>query len=526
MTSPHAANRQIARSAGTVMIALALSQISNLVFTVLSARAFGAGHAMDVFAAANRVPETLFKLMAAGALGSAFIPTFAGLLTRDERQTAWKLASAIANLLFVGVSLAAVLAGIFAQPLVRYLLAPGFAADPALEAQTIHLMRLMLPSAVVFSLSGLVMGILNAHRVFFIPALTPSMYRLGLIFGVLFLAPRMGVEGLAWGVLLGASMHLLCQLPSLWRLKGAYIPSFGLKLPAVRAVGRLMLPRLFGVAVVELNFWVNANLASRMAAGSIIGLNWAFMIMLMPQAVIAQAVATAALPTLSAQYALGKLDDVRASLAASLRGILLLAFPAALGLILLRQAIVALMLQYGNFDRQDTDIVAWALLWYAAGLVGHCVVEILARAFYALHDTKTPVLVGAAAMGLNAVLSVAFARGFAQIGWLPHGGLALANSLATALEAAGLIVLMRQRLNGLHGRSVLALTARAALAALAMGGMLWAWLSLSMPAWLLALGGVALGGAVYLLATWLLGVDEVHRAGGIVLRRVGISRKR
>jgi putative peptidoglycan lipid II flippase len=492
------------------MLALALGQLTNLISLVLTAQAFGAAHATDVFSAANRVPETLFKLMAAGALGSAFIPTFTSLLARQQRQAAWKLASALSNLLLVGVSLMAVLAGIFAQPLVRYLLAPGLAADPALEALTVHLMRLMLPSAVIFSLSGLVMGILNAHQVFFIPALTPSMYRLGVIFGVVFLSPRMGIEGVAWGVLLGASLHLACQIPSLLRLKGVYSPSFGLQQPAVRAVGWLMLPRLFGTAVVELNFWVNANLASRMTEGSMIGLNWAFMIMLMPQAVIAQAVATAALPTLAAQYDQGRLEDVRAALAASLRGILLLALPAAAGLILLRQVIVALMLQYGNFDQRDTQLVAWALLWYAAGLVGHCIVEILARAFYALRDTQSPVLIGAAAMGLNVVLSFVFSWGFAQIGWLTVGGLALANSLATALEAVGLLVLMRRRLNGLQGRSIFTLTMQSALATLGMGLLLWAWVSYALPVWLLALGGVAAGGTLYLALTYLLGVAEVR----------------
>jgi putative peptidoglycan lipid II flippase len=498
------------------MIALALSQITNLISLVLTAQTFGASREMDAFNAANRVPETLFKLMAAGALGSAFIPTFMGLLTRGERQVAWKLASAITNLLLVGLIVAAIVAGIFAQPLVHYVLAPGF--DPALEALTVQLLRLMLPSAVIFSLSGLVMGILNSHHVFFIPALTPAMYRLGLIFGITFLARTLGlgIFGLAWGVLLGATLHLVSQLPGLWKLKGQYAITFGLNLPAVHEVGKLMLPRIFGVAVVELNFWVNTRLASYMSEASVTGLSYAFTIMLMPQAVIAQAVATAALPTLSSQYALGKFDDVRQALAASLRGILLLALPAALGLIMLRQPMVALMLQYGRFDERATQMVAWALLWYAAGLVGHCVVEILARAFYALHDTKTPVLIGAAAMGLNVALSFFFVSGFERIGWLPHGGLALANSLATALEAIGLLVLMRRRLNGLQGRWVLTLTAQAALATLGMGVALWGWLSLPLPAWLLAVGGVVCGGSVYLLLALMVGIDEIrHGLKGI-----------
>lgn len=501
------------------MIALALSNLTNLASLILNAQAFGAGEEMDAFLTANRVSETLFVLMAGGALGSAFIPTFTGLLTNEKHNTAWRLASAICNLLLVGLSLAALLAAIFAEPLVRYVLAPGFAVTPEKEILTVNLLRLMLPSVVIFGLSGLVMGILNSHQVFFVPALTPAMYRLGMIFGVLFLAPHMEIYGLAWGVLLGASLHLLLQLPSLWKLKGRYSLSFGLDQPAVHEVGWLMLPRLFGVAVVQLNFWVNTHLASQMIDGSVTGVSWALTVMLMPQALIAQAVATAALPTLSAQYALGKLNDVRDSLATSLRGILLLALPASVGLILLRKPIVSLMLQYGRFDEHDTQMVAWALLWYAAGLIGHCIVEILARAFYALHDTKTPVLVGAAAMGLNVVFSFLFAWSFGLLGWLPHGGLALANSLATALEAIGLIIFMHRRLHGLNGRSVLMLSMQAALATFVMGMILMGWLFIRIPTWLLASGGVTLGGMVYLGMVYLLKVNEVRGMMRILRQR-------
>src|SRR4030065_1035115 len=172
------ANRQIARSAGKVMIALLLSNLANVASLILNATTFGTQSDMDAFLAANRVSETLFPLMAVGALGSAFIPTFTGLLTKGEHNPAWKLASAIANLVLIFLILAAILAAIFAQPLVHHVLAPGFADDPAQETLTVDLLRIMLPSAVVFGLRGLVKGILDSHQVFFIPALTPAMYRL------------------------------------------------------------------------------------------------------------------------------------------------------------------------------------------------------------------------------------------------------------------------------------------------------------------------------------------------------------
>ncbi len=516
------ANRQIARSAGKVMIALLLSNVANLASLILIATTFGTQADMDAFVAANRVSETLFVLMAGGALGSAFIPTFTRLLTKGERNPAWKLASAIANILLIILILAAILAAIFAQPLVRYVLAPGFANDPGQITLTVNLMRIMLPAAVIFGLSGLVMGILNSHQVFFVPALTPAVYRLGMIFGVLFLSPKMDIYGLAWGVLIGACLHLLLQVPSLLRLKGIYFPSLGLKLPDVRHVAVLMAPRVFGAAVVQLNFWVNTRLASSMSEGSVTGIFYGFTMMLLPQAVIAQAVATAAMPTLSAQYALGKMDDLRNSIATSLRGILLLAIPASIGMILLREPIVALMLQYGKFTQASTQLISWALLWYSAGLVGHCVVEILARAFYAMHDTKTPVLVGAVAMGLNVGFSVLFSKWFSQIGWMPLGGLALANSLATALEAGTLLIFMRRRLGGLEGRRVLIGTSQAFLATIAMVLVVWGWIGLTntRQAWLVGGGGVAIGGLVYGLGVLVLKVPEVQAVIGLLRRRL------
>jgi putative peptidoglycan lipid II flippase len=337
----------------------------------------------------------------------------------------------------------------------------------------------------------------------------------------------MGIFGLAWGVVIGASLHLLLQLPSLLRLKGIYFPTLGLKQPAVREVGWLMAPRLFGVAAVQLNFWVNTRLASRMIEGSVTGVSWALTIMLMPQAIIAQAVATAALPTFSAQYALGKFTELRASLASSLRGILFLALPATVGLIFLRQSIVSLMFEYGeNFDARSTQMVAWALLWYTAGLVGHCLVEIFSRAFYALHNTIIPVTVGVLAMALNIGLSIFLASWFEQMGWMPHGGLALANSLATGLEAVLLWLLMSRRLQGLQGGRIFQGAWQALLGSAVMGLALWLWLNQagSFSLWLLVFGGVLIGGALYGGMLLVLRVDEVR--GLIKLLRARLGRMR
>lgn len=503
------------------MFAILLGQLMGLIRGILVASAFPPAE-LDAFSAANRVSETLFNLIAAGALGSAFLPVFTSLLVREEKSSAWKLASSLINLVTLILSFAALLASLFAPQIVRYLLAPGLSRDPQLFALTVALLRIQSISAVLFGLGGLVISILNAHQFFLIPQLTAAMYQIGLIFGVLVLRRWMGVYGLAWGVVIGSGLFLAIQLPMLFRLKGNFTPSLGLTNTDVRKVVRLMGPRVFGAAVVQLNFWVNVNLASRMAEGSIISLSYGFMLMLMAQAVIAQSAAIAALPTFSAQYALGKVDEMRLSLAATLRGILLLALPASLGLILLARPIISVLYQRGEFNTTIADMTAWALLWYAAGLVGHSVMEVLTRAFYAQHDTKTPVIIGTIAMGLNVVFSFLFSSLFARIGWMPHGGLALANSLATALEATMLFVFMRRRLKGMEGNSLARGFLACATAALVMAIGLWLWLQATggLAYWFVALGGVLIGGLLYGVSVILLRVPEVHTLLGVITNRM------
>jgi putative peptidoglycan lipid II flippase len=522
------ANRRIARAAGTVMFAIVLGQIAGLVRGVLVARAFGASPELDAFFAANRVSETLFLLVAGGALGSAFIPTFTGLLAKDEKVSAWRLASSIANAVTLTLTVLALLIGIFAPQVVRFGLAPGLAADPELFTLTVALLRIQLISAVLFGLGGLIVGILNAHQIFLVPALTPALYQLGIIFGAVFLAPSMGVYGLAWGVVLGAALYLAVQLPSLLKLitrhSSLFTYNFSLNLhnPLTRQVFLLMGPRLLGVAVVQLNFWVNTWLASQMMPGSVTGLYYGFSLMIMAQAAIAQSVAIAAMPTFSAQHALGKLDEMRSSLASSLRGVILLALPASVGLIILREPIIALLYQRGEFDGRSVQIVAWALLWYAAGLLGHSIMEVLTRAFYAQQDTKTPVIIGTIAMTLNVIFSIAFSRWFASIGLMPHGGLALANSLATALEAIALFVVMRKRLKGIEGGHILRGAIPSLIAATVMTLALFGLLAYGkiLSVWMLVPAGVILGGMAYFGILFALRVPELSYMLNGVLRRI------
>jgi putative peptidoglycan lipid II flippase len=519
-TKVSTANRQIARAAGVVMVGFVLSNVVSLIRTIITGQLFGMSAELDAFNTALRLPDIIFSLVAGGALSSAFIPMFTDLLEKDDRSGAWELASAIANLVAVIMLVISGVTWLFAEAVVGKILAPEFGPDQ--QVLTVSLLRILLLSPIIFSVSGLIMGVLNTHQKFLLPALAPTMYWGGMIFGLLVFPSKMGIYALAWGAVLGSALHLLVQLPGLFTLEGRkYIFTFGLRSPSVQQVGRLMAPRILGVAVVQVNFLVNVIVASGLPEGSLSSIDFGFRIMTMPQVVIAQAIAIAALPTFSAQVARNELEDMRRSLAATLRGILLLSLPATLGLIFLRRPVIAMFYQGGEFTAQDTEMVAWALLWYAVGLVGHSLVEILSRAFYALHDTKTPVLVGAGAMSLNVILSFTLPGVFEQMNWLPLGGLPLANSIATTLEMIVLLVVMRRRLDGLEGGYILRGSGQSILATMIMSTALYIWIIFTrgFSVWLVGVGGIAVGGSIYVSVVLLLKIPEAQEVFQYILQR-------
>lgn len=510
------AKAQIARAAGLVMALFVVSRALGLLREMVISHQFGTSGDLDAYLAAFRLPDILFQIVAGGALGSAFIPTFASLLAQADEDGAWRLASAVINLVLGLTAALAALAALLAPWLVGAVIAPGF--DPSRQALTADLMRLMLITPVVFGVSGVGMGILNARQHFLLPALAPILYNLGIIGGAVALAPSMGVHGLALGVVGGAAAHLLVQVPGLVRHGLRYAPTLGLRDPGVHEVGRLMLPRMLGLAAVQINFLVNTILASGLVTGSLAALNYAWLLMLLPQGVFAQAVATAAFPTFSTQAAQGRHEEMRSTLAATLRAVLYLALPAAVGLLALRLPLVQLIFERGAFTDASSRMVALALGLYALGLPAHSAVEIVVRAFYAMHDTKTPVVVGVVAMGLNVVLSVAFIAAFRAMGWMPHGGLALSNSLATTVEMAALLGILRKRLGGLEGRRLAGSLARTGFSAAVMGlvaGTL-AWLLDDYHAWIVGSLAVLAGVIVYGGISLALGAPEPRAVWGMV----------
>jgi putative peptidoglycan lipid II flippase len=508
------------------MVGFVLSSLTGLLRQILIADIFGTEGEIDTFNAALGLPNLIFALIAGGALASAFIPTLTEFLERGDREGGWKLTSAVANLVTLVMVVFGLIIFVFAGPVVKHILVPDFTVEQ--QQLTADMLRILLLSPILFGLSGLVTGVLQAHQSFLLPSISTSLYWLGVIIGLFVFVPSMGIYGLAWGTILGVLLHLGVQLPGLLKLpQRKYSLTLGLDMPAVRQVGRLIAPRLLGAAIVQLNFLVSINLASGMVEGSLTALNTAFMVMTMPLSVIAQSISIAAFPTFSSQIARGERAEMRGSLASSIRSILFLSIPAMVGLILLRAPVVSMLLERGEFDERSVVLTSWALLWYAAGLVSHSVLEIIVRAFYAMQDTRTPVIIGAGAMSLNVVLSLLLPGLFERIGWMPHGGFALANTLATTIEVLVLVYLMRKRLNGLKGRYVLTGTGKSVVAAAAMSAMLVWWLSYSVgySVWLVGGIGIILGGIVYAGAMLLLRVEEarsiLRSARGLVKRVAG-----
>ncbi len=512
--------RHIAGAALIVMIFFVLSRITGLAREIIIGAQFGTSADLDAYLAAFRLPDMLFQLAAGGALGSAFIPTFSSYLVKGDRPGAWLLFSRVLNLITLLLIVLAVVGAFFAEPLVSRVIAPGF--PPEQQALTASLMRWMLLSTVIFGASGLIMGALNGLQHFLLPAAAPVLYNLCIIGGAWLLAPRFGIYGLVFGVVIGALAHFLVQVPGLIRNGARYTPSLTISDPGVREVARLMGPRVLGLFFVQMQFLVNTILASGLATGSLSALNYAWLLMLLPQGIFAQSLATATFPTFAAQYAAGLHEEMRTTFGRTLRTVFFLSIPAAVGLIVLGQPLISALLERGQFTAESTALVAYALQFYAVGLVAHSGLEIIVRAFYALHDTWTPVIFGIGAMMLNILFSILWVKP------LGFGGLALANSVATSLEMIVLLLLLNRRMDGIEARRLLSSVVRSLSAALVMGLVAYFWLQWidgaalgpTAERWLTAIGGVALAALVYALMSLVVRNEEMQGVITLVRNRV------
>jgi putative peptidoglycan lipid II flippase len=480
-------HRHIARTAGIVGALTLCSRVTGLLRDAIVGYLFGSGMAADAFFVAFRIPNLLRRFVAEGAMSVAFIPVFTDYLTNRTREEAVQVARVLATTMTVLLASLTAL-GILLAPISVWVFAPGFSADPAKADLTIRLTRLLFPYIFLISLSALLGGLLNALRHFVAPAFAPVLLNLSMIGTALFLSPLFAtpIYGLALGVLLGGVLQLWSQIPPLRRrgitLGRLWQPDH----PAVRRVLWLMAPTVFGAAVYQINVLVDTVFASALPAGSVSYLWYADRVFEFPLGLFAVALGTAALPSLAGQAARKAYGEMRAALTFAIGLTNFVAVPAAVGCWVLALPIVVVLFQRGAFGLAEAEMTAWALKAFAVGLWSVSVLRVIVPAFYALSDTRTPVVTAAVAFVVNLVFIVLLIGPVESDGtsrvteliaqvtrsfgvWdLRHAGLALSTSLAATVNLALLATILHRRLGGLETGAIARSLARSVVAAAVM----------------------------------------------------------
>jgi len=495
----------IARSALIIAIFFGLEKLLGFLRQLIIARQFGLSAGLDVFNAANNLPDLIFGLISGGALAIAFIPVLSEYLEEVGRPAMWDLFSRVANLVFLVTLGVSVVVALLATQLVGSNLgiAPGF--SPEQQSQVVDLMRLNLIATMLFSISGLVIAGLQANQHFLLPALARSMYDVGTLIGVIFLAPStgyqigpiilpafgLGIYGLAYGTVIGAMLFLGIQLPGLVRYQFHWVPKINLYHPGVQKVLRVMGPRIGNMFFVYLVLiYIPDNIASRLPTGSITALVYGWLFMQVPETLIGTAIGTALLPTISEQFVRHNKGEFSTSLNNALRVILAFTIPIAVLIALAIEPIAAIF----GFDQAGTDLVVWTTRAFLLGLTGHAMLEIAGRGFYAQQDAITPLWASALMAAIFTVLAITFARSVGSI------GIALANSLAFSIEGLLLWFLLNRKYPGVLrvGSTLL----RAFVGSAVAGLIVFFLMQIAASSLLLALGALALGGLIALPFAW------------------------
>lgn len=455
---------------GAIIIAFfsLLSRILGLLRDRLLFSTFGAGDVLDTYYAAFRLPDLIFNTLVLGALSAAFIPVFLEYWHKDKEQ-AWKIANSVLNIMLV-VLLALGLLGFYFAPEIVSMIAPGFDLEKRLV--TAELTRIMLIGIIFLGLSNIASSMLNAFKRFTAFAIAPVMYNIGIITGIIVLVPIIGVQGLAWGVVLGAFLHFFIQLPALSKLGFKYSFCLNWRMRGVWKIGALMLPRTFGLAINQINQVVNTAIGSTLTIGSVAIFNAANNLQTVPIGIFAIPIALAYFPLFSEAWVKKDTDQLIHAFSKAMRRILFIAIPSSIFIILLRAHIVRLVLGAGAFDWTDTILTARTLSFFAISLFAQSLIPLIARMFYALQDTKTPVIASAVSLALNIYLSIKLSM------IMGVAGLGLGFSIASIVNVLVLWLLLRKRLGDLDDRkvfkSIMKISLFSIIAGWAMYGILFA----------------------------------------------------
>ncbi len=516
-------NRTLVKAAGFLMAAQLISRILGFLRETLMAGFYGQGGVTDAYTASFILPDLLYWLLVGGVLSAAFIPVFSQYIAKGNEDEGWRVASSVVNLILLSLGGLTLVGLVFTPQFIR-LVVPGL--EPENMVLAIHLTRILLIQPMFMALSGLTMGVLNSYKIFWPSALGTVLYNACIIFfGIILADPAKpeSISGFAVGVVVGAFVSFAVQIPSLRKVGMRYYPIINWHDPGVRRIGALALPIIISYSLNQIQVVVNTNFGSSLSPGSITAVWYSYRLFQLPVGIFAIAIAVATFPTMTEQAALKQWDKLRQTISSAVRMVVFITLPISVGMIVLRFPLIRVLFQHGNFNAQDTLTTAIPLFYFAIGISAQSVIQILPRAFYALQDTWTPVIMGIISMVVNVIAMVLL------IGPLAHGGLAFATTIAAIVNMMLLFYMLRRRLGQMDGWAMFWTSAKSLIASLFMAGVIWVWSEFLTPligihtlgSLIVLVTGTALGALAFAGMAKILRMEEFEQAMGLVHRKIG-----
>lgn len=514
--------QKMIKAAGFLMAANLVSRFLGFVRESLMAGLFGKTGATDAYNTAFILPDLLYWLLVGGVLSAAFIPVLSEYIAKGKEEEGWKVVSSVTNLIFLFLCCLVITAMILAPKFIT-LQVPGF--SPENKELAVYLTRILLLQPVILALSGITMGILNSHKIFWPSAVGTVLYNACIIlFGALFAdsGDARSIAGFAFGVVIGAAANFLVQVPALRRVGLRYYPLIDFKHPGVRKILGLSLPIIMMYTLNQFQVIVNSNLGSALVPGSLTAIWYSYRLFQLPVGIFALAIGVAVFPTLSEQAALKKLKDFLETISGAIRLIIFITVPVSVGMVVLRFPLIRVLFEHGEFGPQDTEATAIPLFYFTLGITAQAIIQILPRAFYALQNTWMPVVLGVIAMAAS------IAWMYVLVEPLAHGGLALAVTLGAIIQMLLLFLVLRRILGRIDGRRILGTFLKTLAAASLMGiaVMFWAdfitpWLGAGkLGSFVILLSGALAGAVVFALLTRLFRMEEYFMAMDMLGRKL------
>jgi putative peptidoglycan lipid II flippase len=502
--------KHLFQSSVIVIIFFGLGKLTGLYRIQQVGQAFGTGLEFDAFTAANQIPEVFFIVIAGGSLAAAFIPVYSAYLMAG-RKDGMQLANTILTLVMLVLGGVCLVAAIFSPWLTQVILVPEF--SPESQALTSDLMRIVLIQTTIFGLSGVLSSILNTHQHFALPALAPLMLDAGYLLGIWFLVPSMGIYGLAWGTVIGSVLHVTVQLPALVRHRITIRPMLKVRLDGVREIIYLMGPRIVALGAIQVADVFIIRLASRLPEGSMSGYFYGYALMQVPETLFGTAIALVMFPTMAEMFNARNIEGMKRTAVQALSIIWTLTIPAAAALVLLGQPAISLFLERGAFDADSTRLVYSILLAFSLRVVAEATLEIVARLFYAQHNTRIPMICYLGWLVIHV--------GLAYLWVEPYGivGVAFASTVAFFALSTALFLLNRRAIGSLYERMLAISAGRALVGTAVMALVIWSVGQFVTSLFLFLAIATLLGGGAYVMTNLLLGGQEIPRLIRLVRSR-------